>query len=898
MELKKYQKLVLEDLSSYIIHVDADSDLNKAWNNYWEGKNIPVGLGGVPTYKNTILGVPHICMKVPTGGGKTFMAACSLKRIFDNMPGSKEKVVIWLVPSDSILMQTIRAFNTVDHPYRQQLDKDFGGRVNVFTKDQLLNAQGFSPDSLEGTLNVCILSYASLRINSRKADVRKVYQENGNLLKFANYFNNREILLADTPDTALIQVLRQLNPVVIVDESHNAESDLSVEMLERLNPAFILDLTATPKDNSNIISYVDARELKKDHMVKLPVVVFNRKSVGDVLQDAIILRNTIEGQAKSVERAGGRYIRPILLLQAQPNRNESSETYTKIKDKLIALGVPKDQIAIKTGDKDEIGNTDLLSKSCGIRYIITVNALKEGWDCPFAYILASVANRSSKVEVEQILGRILRQPYAEQHAESLLNTSYVLTSSTDFNETLNEIVKGLNKAGFSDKDYRVGTTEVVTQPANTVSPELQSTGYEPVDPQVGIVELHDAVSENSTNDLDGINVEQIRSGIQQAIAEQESGTAIPAGPVAEMIQQATTQAEAYTEEFTQSQNSGLIGGELGSMLNQCTINAQYAQSVESLRIPQFYRHIGAPITFLASMENVLLEKEHLNDGFSLAAQDANIAFDFSASEVATVDIELSAQNDAVPRYKILNRAESVYFNDYVSHLPTEQRVSKCAEYIAAQLNRNNRFRTSDITSYVRRIIDGMNSEDLASMEGNIVGYSRKIREKINALEESYRETRFFEWLDNAKINVQYDYVLPSVIAPMSASSSISKGLYSKEADDLNNFEKKVINYIAGLNNIKWWHRIIERGENEFKINGFINHYPDFMVMTNNGKLILVETKGDHLDGIDSSRKLKLGRAWQNQAGSNFRYFMVYESINPGWEGAYSLDAFVNIITNL
>ena len=46
--------------------------------------------------------------------------------------------------------------------------------------------------------------------------------------------------------------------------------------------------------------------------------------------------------------------------------------------------IPKKEIAIKTGDKDELKNVDLLFPDCPIRYIITVNALKEGWDYPFA----------------------------------------------------------------------------------------------------------------------------------------------------------------------------------------------------------------------------------------------------------------------------------------------------------------------------------------------------------------------------------------------------------------------------------------------------------------------------------------------------------------------------------
>ena len=413
MELNNYQKQVMRDLSLYMSCVNRCTNLYAAWREYWFSKDIAVGVGGVPSYNNAIDGVPHICMKVPTGGGKTFMACASVRPIYDAMPISKPKVVVWLVPSDSILTQTVRTLSDVNHPYRQRLDQDFAGRVGVYTKEMLLNGQNFSPDTVREMLTVCILSYSSLRINSRNKEIRKVYQENGSLLRFAEYFKDDDVLLADTPDTALIQVLRHLEPVVVVDESHNAGSDLSVEMLNNLNPSFVLDLTATPRKNSNIISYVDARELKKEHMVKLPVVVYNRTTRQSVIQDAIQLRGSIEQDALAAEQAGGAYIRPIVLFQAQPRTGENSDTYDKIKSMLVAMGIPKEEIAVKTADVDDIKGQDLLSRECKIRYIITVNALKEGWDCPFAYILASLANRTSTIDVEQILGRILRQPYAK-----------------------------------------------------------------------------------------------------------------------------------------------------------------------------------------------------------------------------------------------------------------------------------------------------------------------------------------------------------------------------------------------------------------------------------------------------------------------------------------------------
>lgn len=250
MELKNYQKTALKDVAFYLSILNRDNDIFAAWRDFWAERDVRIGMGGVPKYNNAIPGVPHICLKVPTGGGKTFMACSAVKPIMENMPADKPQVVVWLVPSNAILTQTIRTLSDVNHPYRQRLDADFGGKVGIYTKEMLLSGERFSPDTVREMLTLCILSYDSLRVDSKKKDVRKVYQENGNLFLFAKYFKDDSVLLADTPDTALIQVLRHLSPVVVVDESHNAGSDLSVEMLNNLNPSFVLDLTATPRNRS------------------------------------------------------------------------------------------------------------------------------------------------------------------------------------------------------------------------------------------------------------------------------------------------------------------------------------------------------------------------------------------------------------------------------------------------------------------------------------------------------------------------------------------------------------------------------------------------------------------------------------------------------------------------
>ncbi len=879
MELKNYQKTVMGDLAAYLEAAKGAPTLAAAWERYWRGRDISVGRGGAPEYNDSIEGAPHVCMKVPTGGGKTFLACAAVRRIFDALPPEKSRVVVWLVPSDSILAQTTRALSDVRHPYRQRLDRDFAGRVGVYTKDALLNGQNFSPDTVREMLTVCVLSYGSLRIDSKKKDVRKVFQENGNLLRFAERFQDRAALLAGAPDTALIQVLRSLEPVVVVDESHNAGSKLSVEMLNNLNPSFVLDLTATPRKNSNVISYVNAVELKKEHMVKLPVVVYNRQSRQTVIQDAIQLRASIERQAKAEAAEGGAYVRPIVLFQAQPKLNEESETFDKLRALLVEAGVPERQIAVKTSKVDTLGATNLMAKSCPIRYIITVNALKEGWDCPFAYVLASLANRSSQVDVEQILGRILRQPHARKHERPLLNMSYVLTCSKEFQMTLDGIVKGLNEAGFSRKDY-LAPENAGVEATEPVQGELVFPTPEPAS--------QDGEGDDSFTDIDP-------AALRRTLDALEAGESSPEGGENFALTSMETAAEAagraYAATSEQSEGSAFKGGELGGMLHQYAWCEPFREEASRLRVPQFFHRKGWDLF----QELDMLEPEHLSEDFSLNGQDAQISFRLAMDDMFTVDLEESG-GEGVLKCSRASRMDSEAFRDYLASMPKEKRVAKCASNLVAQLNLNDRYASRELKDYVRRVIGNMRQDELDAMESSLPSYAMEIRRKLDQLEKAQRAETFRLWLDSGRIVCRESYALPEVITPEVAVDRIPKSLYEAEAADMNNYELDVITRIAAMPNVRWWHRVIDR--RGFRLNACVNHYPDFMVMTESGMLALVETKGDHLDGENSRLKLKIGRRWQEFAGPRYRYFMVFPTKDLCMEGAYVLDRFLAMLEQM
>lgn len=885
MELKNYQLQVIRDLERFLELLIEKQSISSAYTTLWNEKGVNVGIDGMPPYNSELAGVPQVCFKVPTGGGKTFLAANSIKPIFDSMPHIHPKAVVWLVPSDAILTQTYRTLTDKNHDYRKKINVDFGNKVEIYSKQQLLNGQNFNPTSVSDNLSVFVLSYDSFRTS--KKDGRKAYQENGSLLPFVRFKQDSGSLLEDTDETALIQVIRKLNPVVIVDESHHATSKLSKEMLQNFNPSFVLDLTATPKNGSNIISFVDARQLKAENMVKLPVIVYNRKSQEDVFVSAISLRRKLENEAVEEQKNGGRYIRPIVLFQAQPRNNDDSTTYDKIKHTLIDMGIPESEIAIKTADSDELKNIDLSSHDCSIRYIITVNALKEGWDCPFAYILATVANRTSSIDVEQILGRILRLPNTRKNEREVLNLSYVITSSNAFYATLDKVVAGLNAAGFTSKDYRIDDyveqdTEFPVEQAGNIQTELKLDNDVTDD------------TNNVSNEIDSLNVDFVREQISPFVnnenMESQSQSKVN-DAVTDMLDHAKTQNELYWQDFEETEEYLPVPPEVGNKMKHYKVNQLYASEAGQIEIPQFMIETGRSL--FSEHEHQVLTKENLYAGFSLLDKDTVIDFDSIDSEIARIDID---DSDALPKAWKLQGFDSQNVKQWFDEQPSDRKMRLCKDMIIKKLSKNNAINDRDLEVYVDRIIQNLTEDQLTDMEQTPGIYVLKINKKVNSLLNEYAKKMFYEWVEQDKISCQPSYKLPKEISPTETIASIPKSLYNEEEKFDNEYERKVVMELSSLNNIKWWHRNMAR--KGFAINGAVNAYPDLMVRTESGKLLLIETKGDQLENSESREKAETGAKWAEMAGRMYKYYMVFETKNPGYNGAYSYEEFMRIVKEL
>lgn len=870
MELKSYQQTVINDIEMFLEYSLKFPDLRIAFREYWRDK----GVANQPDYQNIVPKVPHVCVKVPTAGGKTFIAANAVRPIFDALKivnPNRAEVVIWLVPSLTILDQTVKNFSDPSHPYRQKLQTHFNGRVGIYTKQDVLQGADFSPDAVRDQLSIIVLSFDSLRTQNKEG--RKVYQENGYLAAFAADTRRGDFLLEDTDETALINVLRSFEPVLIVDESHNATSSLSVQMLADLNPSFILDLTATPLAASNIISYVDALQLKKKNMVKLPVIVNNFKDKNTVISSALQFRHKLEEAALAEEAAGGKYIRPIVLFQAEPRTDDDDTTFDKIKDQLIEYGLPEAEIKIKTADRNELKDIDLMERDCPVRYIITVNALREGWDCPFAYILASLANKSSAVDVEQILGRILRQPYVRTHSAPLLNTSYVFTASGKFIKTLANIVAGLNRAGFSKRDFR--EKDFAAEPSDN-----QFVAKPGLFPEFDILGQDAAQSEIEPGG-DEIEITAIKNAEAQT-----------KGQIEEIIARTIEENTAYQEQAESIVESEFIPNEIRDKMNVQQMKEIFIEDASLVVLPQFYIRINNQGMFLDE-DDYLLENDELLKDFKLSAGNAEVTFDNLETEGYIVDLEKLADENYTPTFKKMRAEQQRRFIDFVMSLPDAAKIQQIKARICDRVGTMYPIADEEIRKYVGRVIENMPKDQLRDCLDREFVYGQRIKEKIGALGIQRKEELFNEYLDTDKIMMKPTFTLPRSITPKHNVGGITKSLYANE-DSMNGLELAVINDIANLENVVFWHRNINRSG--FRINGFINHYPDFIVLTRNGKILVIETKGDDRDNSDSLRKIRLGEKWASRGGKDFKYMMIFD--NQGVPGAFRLDDAIGRISRM
>lgn len=445
-ELKRYQQDTINALAEYLRWARTMGAAS-AFTAFMHEKGVKGAI-----YNTYDLGdIPYVCLRLPTGGGKTVLASYGIREAATLYMNKVNPLVIWLVPTITIAEQTLACLRQPKHPYRQAIDEYFGGRVSVFAISDVTEIRS---QDFENKVCIVIGTLASLRVQDKTG--RRIYDHNENYQPHFERLKHIPAgmdLIEEGADkgkikNSFVNLCRLHEPLVILDEAHNARTNLSFETLKRLNPSCIIELTATPNvsalNGSNVLHSVSALELKHEDMIKLPIVLSEHSIWQQAIADAILTRKRLQVLAESEDS----YIRPIVLYQAE--NKDKEVTVEVLKEYLVENeSIPEDAIAIATGSVKELKDIDLFARDCPIEHIITVEALKEGWDCSFAYVFCSVANVRSSTAVEQLLGRVLRMPYARKRSNAELNMAYAHVVSPSFSAAAQDLKDALvNKMGF------------------------------------------------------------------------------------------------------------------------------------------------------------------------------------------------------------------------------------------------------------------------------------------------------------------------------------------------------------------------------------------------------------------------------------------------------------------
>ncbi|EBO6604302.1 DEAD/DEAH box helicase family protein [Vibrio sp. 818] len=444
--------------------------------------------------------IPNVCLKVPTGGGKTLLGVAAVERLQTDLFTQQTGMVLWVVPSDAIYKQTWKQLANREHPYRQMLERASGGRVKMLEKND-----AFTKRDTDENLCVMLLMLQSSARQSK--ETLRMFRDSG---RFTTFFPIEDDTIANeallssirnldcndlsdygwqegiAPGSVSVKqslgnVLRMVRPVIIVDEGHKAYSETARETLCGFNPKFILELSATPnangKHHSNVLVNVSGQALKDEQMIKLPINLINedKSEWKHTLSLAHAKLAELEQDAGQLQNETGRYIRPIMLIRVErTGKDQRDSAFVHAEDAreylMEKLGVNENEIRLKTSDKDELGDDDLLSEMCPVKYIITKDALREGWDCPFAYVLTVLSKMTAKTAITQMIGRVLRQPHARLTQKPSLDECYVYTFDQDVMEAVAGVKQGLEEEGMGDVANQVKATEA-NKPAAVVSKE-------------------------------------------------------------------------------------------------------------------------------------------------------------------------------------------------------------------------------------------------------------------------------------------------------------------------------------------------------------------------------------------------------------------------------------------
>lgn len=802
--------------------------------------------------------VPYACLRIPTGGGKTVMGA----HLIDAATGFLDKpypLVLWLVPTTQIKTQTLEAFLDPAHPYRQQLDEAFKGQVAVF---DIADFTQIRPADLGTKVCIVLSTIASLRVEDREG--RKVYADHEDL---DDHFGGKldELPYLERDGGRVLHSFANLcqlhRPLVITDEAHNANTPLSYKVYERLQPAAVVELTATPNaKSSNVLVSVSAFELKNADMIKFPVVLKEHNGQWPAAVSSAVARR--KSLAKDALKEPD-YIRPIVLIQAE--NKAGTATVEEVKKHLMETDrVAAKAIAVATGDERELDGVDLFDKDCHIEYVITKQALKEGWDCSFAYVFCSVAQVKSEKDIQQLLGRVLRMPYATKRTQESMSKAYAHVITDDFGRAAGELTQAMVDIGFNPLEAAAAIQK------EDAPPKLPLTGGALHEPQLPTTTV-------------AVKAEPDLTNVPARDAERVKFRPNPDGPgglleIQDELDEATVAAITKAAEDKEEATKRLV---------------QHHHLTAAAKAPS-ERGAVFEVPRLYAMEQGELD----------LLEAKSVAADFSWDLMSyPADVSSFAFNEDSQSYEVFLDGKKVQYksvkDDVATYLPGFAQ-DRTAEDLVGWLDqgvRDTSVKQPVTREWVRRAVKSLLEDrgfSLAQLLRGQFVLRRKLREelaaaKADAYRQGFQQALFAPDRDiQAPAGSDHAFVYPADMTKYPAHAyyegayRFSKHFYPKVGDlrwktpagkVAQEFECARV--IDELDEVEFWVRNLVHKSQFWMPTSRMRTYPDFVAKLKDGRLLVVEFKGsDRFTNADSEEKRMVGALWQKASEGRGVYVMA------------------------
>ena len=847
MGLKDYQRRLLDDYEAFLARTRELGDPAAAFVESTReafGHALPYHpLPGADA-------IPYVCLRVPTGGGKTRLGGQAIDRVRRSFLATDTPLVVWLVPSDPIREQTLHALKTPGELLHEDMRSLFGA-VNVLTVDEALVVQ---PATLDTAPTILVATMQSFKREG--AEGLRVNRQNGNLMP--HFTAVPEQLRGEQ---SLVDAIRLRHPFLIVDEAHNQGSPLAVDTLARLGPACILELTATPDRNSqpsNVLRSVSAATLQGEDMLKLPLELAVHAEWRVTLTEAIARLRALEQDAAAEAAETGETIEPVVMLIQAERRNANATTFTPdvVKRHLVEdFQIPASSIAIATGEHDELGDKRLGDPGFP-QFVITVDKLREGWDCPNAYVLFTFRSTTSSTAVEQVLGRVLRMPHARRKRRESLNRSYAYVVSSELAATVQGLRDGLVQSGFE----RLDTRQLIQLPAaGAAAGNLFAQDLTVPLPQ----------AEDTLVLPDAQAIEALPATLRKRLEiSPEAGTLTLKGGAT------PADIRKVAAAFVQPAAAAGVLRDLDTALAQRLAPPAHARTPAErgaeARIPQLVLRQGS--FFEIFDETMLLDAEWEIDDFDPALGEGEFAHDLEAMRRATLSISelekfqcdfydrLDSQLALFGVEEGWSATELVLWLDSNIHFPYSDRDRKVAWINAV------------VTWLTERRQPPFTVAELAYRKYRLRGaVERKLAAGLKLAKQAVfdallgDETRFATSDEEALVIRQgrYAYDTPYTgLVPLRRHFFPVIGNLKDRGEEFDCAE-----YIANqLPGVAWWIRNVERKPTSFSLQTATDRfYPDFLVGLENGGIVAAEYKGSHLaDGADSREKRRIGQLWERR----------------------------------